>query len=286
MGTIQPEKVVAIIVLYNKTLQQSASYKAFQRIHSSNQPCPSLILFNNSKHINIESCISVKTINAQKNQMLAGAYNYALQYANSNNFEWLMLIDDDTDLSAEYFQKLFQLHLDDQQLLNIAAIVPTLKFSGKNISPHTMHVLNMKRKSVLEPGLIHGNVTAFNSLSVLSLKHLNSLGGFPVEFPLDMLDYYLYNKFHETNLKVFLLDCKVNHRLSVKNFEEEMSIDRYRNLVKAELSFYSNFSFHFRLAFRVRLIYRTIKQFLFFKSKKFARITLRAAFYNNINNPV
>jgi len=275
MSSSKSNSIVIVLVLYNTILDNCISYKT---LCNSIKGCSvnwNLILYNNSSEIKIQSKIATKIINATKNEKLSKAYNYALNYAIENDIEWLLLLDQDTEIEKDYFVKLsgyFDLCNEED---NIVAVIPFLKDNSRVISPHKNSFFNCFRLAISEPGVQTGFITALNSLSLLKVNFINSIGGFSEEFPLDMLDYWYFFKIFKYKKNVFLLDTYINHSLSLTDMERNMSIERYSILLKSEGKYINEFNKITQFLYRVRLIFRTIKQFIGYKNKKFSLITFK-----------
>ena len=87
-----------------------------------------------------------------------------------------------------------------------------------------------------------------------------------------MLDHYIYKIIYRNNYKVFQLDSFIMHSLSIENFEESITPDRYSSMVDSEFLLLKNSSILNKTIFSVRLIYRMIKQ-SFYSNKIFYKIT-------------
>lgn len=278
MSDLKNNSIVIVIVLYKTNLENCSSYNTFCKSNRYLSIEWKLVLFNNSNDCNIKSDIATKVVNSSNNEMLNGAYNYALKYATDNNSRWLLLMDQDTEITDDYFIKLSEILKNQELEENTVAIIPSLKVSYKTISPHRISFFNSFRSSISNTGYITGHITAFNSLSLIEVKFLNSLGGFSSSFPLDMLDYWLFLQIFKQKKKIYLLDTVVNHSLSITDFEKNMTIERYKQLLSSEYLYILEFNLIHRLAYKTKLIYRSLKQFMIFSNKNFAKITFQNIF--------
>ncbi len=272
------KSIVIIITLYNSELIESESFMSLININDKQIIDYNLILYNNSKEIEIPNHESYLIINDKTNQKLAGAYNFALNYALKNNQEWILLVDQDTEITQDYFIKLASFLESDKQSNDIVAIVPFIKENSQVLSPHKINFFNCRRKVISNSGLQNDYVSAFNSMSLLKVNFITSIGGFNIDFPLDMLDYWYYYQIHKNGKKVYVLDTYVNHNLSITHYERNISLERHTDLLLAEKKFIREIGLvHFSF-YKVRLLYRFIKQLIFFKNKRYAQIILKNLF--------
>ena len=270
-------KIMIVILLYKTQLDRSKTYQSFI-IHSKKLKQQfELLIYNNSPEIHIEPSKSFTLFNADKNNMLTSAYNMALSLANKNGAEWLLLLDQDTELTSEYFELLSKF-LSENIDENIAAIVPFLEENNIQLSPHKLILFNNMAIKAQHAGIQNNKTTALNTLTLVRTDFMNRIGGFSSKFPLDMLDYWLYSKIQQNTQKVFVLNTRIKHNLTVSNFEKNMSLSRYDNLLKAEKELMYELGYLPSIFFRFKLALRFLKQFLLFKNKQFALLTLKSFF--------
>jgi Glycosyl transferase family 2 len=82
-------------------------------------------------------------------------------------------------------------------------------------------------------------VFAFNSASMLSVAALEQVGGYDPWFWLDNSDSHLFSRLHQHGKRVFIAgEIQVQHEFSMKNMQQRMSADRYRNALLAESAFW------------------------------------------------
>ena len=273
----QHNKIIIIIVLYKTLAEESRSYKYYTKYKHLLDCEHQLIIFNNSPEITITNIQDAIIINSTENKKLNTAYNFALKYANENIANWLLLLDSDSKLTEDYFIELSNT-LNSKIDNNIVSIVPTLIQNNKTISPHRHQFMYLRCNPTNKQGVINGKIIAFNSLSLLRVSFLNEINGFSPKFPLDMLDYWVYSQIEKKRKSVLLLESKIEHDLSVTNFEENMTLNRYKDLILSEKKFFRELGLGYQIAYRLKLLLRSMKQFIVFKNKEFSKITLNQMF--------
>lgn len=97
-------KITAAIVVYNKRISESITCRVIKEIDSDID----ILVIDNSdqKNENAEYCKSndIRYISMHGNKGLSKAYNVAID--NSKEFDVIVLFDDDTEVTSEYFEKL------------------------------------------------------------------------------------------------------------------------------------------------------------------------------------
>ena len=174
------------------------------------------------------------------NPGLALPYNEALAYAASEGFSWLLTLDQDTSLPADFLCRLEPYVRRWEREAGVAAIVPQIVDHGRVISPFRFIGGFLPR--VLPAGSmgISGRFTsALNSGSLLRVSALRELGGYDPRFPLHNSDTRLYQRLDEAGKHVLLAgDIRVDHELAILQREKRMTLDRYRKLLRDECDFW------------------------------------------------
>ena len=264
---------LTVIVLHETSLDRCLTYNTLLLLEKI-KFTSDLIIYNNSPEIIIPQSKNHIVINAETNEMLSGAYNFALNHANKNNYDWLLLLDQDTELTDDYFEKLYRF-LSDNQDKNIVAAVPFLRNKSKIISPNKLY-FNFLRKNTVKHGINSGHIVALNSLSLLRTDFMNAIGGFSSEFPLDMLDYWYYLQFNRRKKKIYVLDTALKHNLSIYNYDENITEERYAQLLNAERKYINEFGKTELIIYKFHLVFRFLKQIITIKNKRFAYRTIKS----------
>lgn len=267
-------KYTVIIVLYNQKLDDSKTFQSLNKYVQKNKNIlnsVNILIFDNSEMaINKVDGneIFYDYIQAGENKGLAKAYNYALSKA--QNCEWLILLDQDSDLTEEYFQSIF--HLENLNN-HVVAVVPQVISNGKIVSPILGNELPKMQKKLITQG-VYFNLMAINSASAIRVSFLNEIGGFNEAFRLDYLDHWLYHEISQMKLGVYVLGTVINHELSVTKYNE-ISLNRYKSILNSEIIFQSEYSLIPIKKYKKRLVFRFFKQLLFIKNKRIAFYTLK-----------
>ena len=257
-----------VLVLYKIKIEDSQSYKTLCE-HISVLSCKhELLIYNNSSEFEIETNNNYVVINAKQNEMLAVAYNFALQRAIKYNHNWLLLLDQDTCLSEKYFE---QINLALNSNKNFAAIIPKLHSGEVHLSPKSCSTLFgpwWMMNEIHKTGVIKDKIVqALNSATLISTSSLQKIGGFSLEFPLYGLDYWIFFQLSKRKEQFYLMDVALSHDLSMLDYKNKMTKDRYSSIINAEYKFSKLIGLLAVLSFKVRLLFRLLRH-LFTKDKR------------------
>ena len=272
-------EITVIIVLYNTKISNSDTFNSIKEIAKSYDFSNfHFIIYDNSVDSQVvpdDFPVQLNYFHDKNNAGLATAYNYAFNYCVEKQIEWLLLSDQDTKLTKEYFKEIGVLLPKITNIEEVVSIVPQILSAENKISPVVLgrggFVKEIKKEVT---GVCNFPITGINSGTLVKTNFINSIGGFNTLFKLDMLDYWLFKMIYLKNKKTYIMQSSLQHDLSVMDYTN-VSTNRYEKIIQAEFLFFRNYcsntDFYF---YRLRLILRLIKQWLSNKNKKIVRITL------------
>ncbi len=267
--------VEIVLVLYGVLPEESKAFVSLLRHIGRLRVDYELIVYNNDTSISVPSGDGYIAVNAEKNDMLARAYNFALQKAQAGGRQWLLLLDHDTEPTAEYFEALNRFLNQTTQSPDVVAAVPLLKYGNRIISPEKINPVMWETTPITVAGTYSGNIVAFNSLSLLSTDFVMSIGGFSELYPLDMLDHWLYRQIAVHKKSVEVLDTHISHSLSL--LDNSMSYNRLADFLAAEQRFVSTeLTMTHYISYKIRLAIRLIKQWIRLRDRRRTQITFKA----------
>lgn len=276
-------KIFVTIVLYKTKLEDS---RTIHSLSSFINQSIDIFVFDNSpiaqydKNSFIYDKFNVTYCSNIFNPGLAVAYNEALSLALLNNRKWILLLDQDTLLTPEYLEELKSINLDDFSTQVVAIIPRVFSLNNNSISPSKMFVGGICRPVNLPDGLVKSSITGINSGTLLRVEYMNSINGFCLDFPLDMLDHWYFRKIFKDGKFVFLMKSSIEQDLSVSNnFENNISFDRYKMMLNSEYLFIREQGFFGKVIFRLRLFLKIIKQ-IRFKNVNYYKYSLNRIFSN------
>lgn len=268
-----------VLVIYKAQLADSASFCTISTFlpQLRKYGCD-MIVYNNSPEIDLPSGDDYQVVNADANRMLLGAYDYALIQAHRHQHDWLLLLDQDTAVTASYIDALCQA-IDAGISDQVAALLPTFQ-CGKFDYPATYYPLFGQKwfNRPLRPGITDRCVAAFNSCALLRVQAIDDIGGFPLDYPLDNLDTaYLYRMYRRGWL-MQIISCRMSQELSLLNYAEHMSHARYEMLIQSDLLLAREQGFIARCMLRLRVLCRIPVQILTPAKRPYLRQTISNLF--------
>ena len=267
--------VEIVLVLYGVLPEESKAFVSLLRHIGRLRVDYELIVYNNDTSISVPGGDGYIAVNAEKNDMLARAYNFALQKAQAGGRQWLLLLDHDTEPTAEYFEALNRFLKQTTPSPDVVAAVPLLKYGNRIISPEKINPVMWETTPITVAGTYSGNIVAFNSLSLLSTDFVMSIGGFSELYPLDMLDHWLYRQIAKHKKSVEVLDTHISHSLSL--LDNSMSYNRLADFLAAEQRFVSTeLTMTHYISYKIRLAIRLIKQWIRLRDRRRTQITFKA----------
>lgn len=280
-GSSEAPLITIALVLYKRKAEESETYAALLE-HLNEHPELRerfrLIIFDNSPktHALPTSPVPITYIGDPSNPGLAGPYNKALDLAEDFGSPWLLLLDQDTQITASFLIELCAAITATPPV--VAAIVPRLRGPRSIDSPATLPWLNRRPLDPSFTGIAKRTVMAFNSGACLRVKAMREIGGFPREFWLDYLDHAVFHLLQQEGGRVHVLRTVLRHDLSIADPNNKGSHERFANVLAAERLYYRKYgSAAQKLLNRLRLLQESLYLFLRAKDKSYAKMYLRAA---------
>lgn len=266
------QKLVIVLVLYKKKLSESPSYNALfyavtkrENIH--------LLVYDNSPEEQGDVLFKnnqVSYIHDPANPGLATAYNQGLALFRQISAQFLLLLDQDTEIDFPYLDSLVS--LSDSKA--VGAYVPNVYSGDRKISPVFSEEYVGGELSFPPLGKTEERLMAVNSGTVLTERGLSAIGQFNEAFPLDFLDHWLFWQLHQKHQAIEVLDKTLAHDLSVLDYSK-VSLARYESILSAERLFYQKYDRSKLAAHTKHLVKRVVKQFLTVRNRKIWRRTWR-----------
>jgi GT2 family glycosyltransferase len=260
------DDVLFVIVLYKTNYLES---RTFNTLNSVLNKKVELFLFDNSptalnvpqrfESDNFKITYSFDTLNPG----LSIAYNHALLEASKEGKKWMLLLDQDTLITKNFIEEITNLFTEllDESIVAIIPRVNSFENKDAEISPAMMFFFGGFRPISIKAGVSIEPISGINSGTILKVDFMNSINGFNNIFNLDMLDHWYFREIHKAQKKVFVLESTIYQSLSVSdNYEDNVSLDRYKNMLNAELIFVKLLGPKHYILFKFRLLYRLFKQ--------------------------
>jgi GT2 family glycosyltransferase len=220
---------------------------------------------------------SIRYHSAPDNPGLSMAYNWALDLAFKEGYEWLLTLDQDSILPIDFLSTMARVASQSGTSSNIGAIVPLVLAGERDISPFRFYLnaipywysskFNQSSKAV---------TYAINSAALLRVSSLKVIGGYNPLFPLDISDIEMFHRLHKSGASVHPVETlRVTHDFSILDKSRLMSLERYKAQLFDECAFWDmQMSGFARMERIVRLIGRALKDCRSRQSSAYLQITL------------
>jgi glycosyltransferase involved in cell wall biosynthesis len=276
--------IQAVVVIYKRRLMECESIRLLSEVQKSNPGLFGslrLLIQDNSpvsQPVPEELVAQGQYRHCPGNPGLADAYNYGMASAKESGAKWLLLLDQDAQVTSAYLEAVSGA-ISAGPPGNICAFVPKLFMGDRLLSPHRVRATSIELVSSNYFGLSQEMLWPFNSGAVISLSALASVGGFDWEFPLDCLDNLMFTRLFRAGFLTSVLDISLQHSLALFDMEREMSPLRYKQMLAAQWRLYGEIRAGMSPSrHRARLLLRGIKQYLLFRNKQYSIASFAAAF--------
>ncbi len=218
----------ALIVIYNKSLEGSITYNCIK----DNGKIP-VIVYDNSENdygnssFAEENGIVYYTQNV--NVGLSKAYNYVIDKMDFKNDDYVMVLDDDTEITEEYLNDVFTAINKHEYDI----ILPIVR-SGKHIiSPANVQfgcrVKAVDNVSKIDPS----RITAINSGMVISSKVYKSIR-YDEELFLDYVDHIFMREVRKKKCSTYIMNSVINQNYSRDQKQEFEAVKRRYEIFKRD----------------------------------------------------
>lgn len=269
--------LIIILVIYKKRFIDIPSFDLIKNILTTTDLKIQVIIYDNSPEAinSIEELPAyISYINNKNNPGLATAYNYGLEVSIHKNCDWLLLLDHDTELTTQYFMYVFDSLEKNNLSDDVVAIMPIVRANGEIIAP-VKTTFKKYHYAINKTGKLTGNITGINSGTVVRVSFVNQLGGFNLNFPLDYLDHWLFDKINKASKYIYVLDTIIYQNLSINDFKANVDKVRYNSILKAKVLYYKDQSLLFSLKLKYELMRSLLNHLLHTRDKQYAFLAFK-----------
>jgi GT2 family glycosyltransferase len=226
-------QILAVVVLYKRSPESSETIQSLVRVFEQNpalRAAVRVLLWDNSPapaiHSSLPAAFDLR--HAERNVGTSGAYNYALEMAESLGCPWLLLLDQDTSVSQDYLRAMIDYSEQFAPREEIATVVPFIFSHGALVSPRRLLSFNRVQQIPLSfNGLCKDKAYAVNSGTLIRVTALRDVGGYSEEFWLDLSDVYVFQALHRKRKFIYVAgELHLEHSIATMDFDTEMSAQR------------------------------------------------------------
>jgi GT2 family glycosyltransferase len=240
-----PAQILIVVVEYATPIENAPVIQSLDCCFSQD---PTLLedfatlVWDNSPHCSPLPrglCFPLEYWHTGVNLGVAGAYNRAAELAAEYGARWLLLLDQDTVLPAEFLPRMRNYAQCLAPRHKIAAVAPIVTMGYMQVSPKVMASWG---RSIDPPTGFSGEesreLVLVNTGLLLRLEAFSQIGGYDPDFWLDFSDRYLCHMLAQKDFSVWLApDLQLQHHVSL--IADDLSLSRYANFVSAEDAFFT-----------------------------------------------
>lgn len=278
--------ILAVMVRYYTPLSESETMRGMSAALSASNELRNayrLLVWDNSPRPCAPQTLNVPFLYkwSRRNVGVSGAFNGAMQYALTHHYEWMLLLDQDTQVTDVFLQAMMQWSRRLASVRDIALVAPTVRVGSSIVSPRRYRFNYHRAYPEPTPGVAAGNPFAINSGCMVRTEALHAIGGFDLDFWLDYSDIEICHRFHVNGYRLWrATDAELQHEMSVKDYDRLMTPERYTNYSYAETAFNDLCKGRCEnIAQTLRLLLRAARQRLRYNNPTFSRITLSQFMY-------
>jgi hypothetical protein len=258
-----PMRLLTVLVVYEHTLDNVRSWaflSRFLRQETAESNCVvDVLIYDNSLKqkakppLDLERCVY---IHDPQNGGTAAAYTYACNLAAEKGIDWLLLLDQDTELPTAFFD--LAQHALWESKRQPCALVPWISHGSRPVSPAYVSRYGsiIPVSSLCE--LRSNTHTAISSGSILYVPTIKELLPFPEKLWLDYVDHWIFLRLREYDQPIVIFDGHLEHNLSVFDIGS-LSSRRLISILDGESLFIRLLGFRAQTMYPVRLAIRLFR---------------------------
>lgn len=214
--------ILFVLVLYNCKLEDSKSYQTLLKGDKN----LSIFVYDNSPQSQRITLPNVIYVNNPSNPGLGIAYNTAAKYAKQNEFEWILILDQDTTFENDALSKYIEAII---KYPSISLFAPIHKISnGKYISPTKYFHRTSKPADSVPKGIVPLLPYApINSGMLIRIDTFWQAGGYEDSVWLDFSDIQFIEKIKKIIDYFYVIDTTCIQDFSVLNSDIESQKHRF-----------------------------------------------------------
>lgn len=216
--------IYALIIIYNKKCDESISLKSVLKRKNTISP----IVFDNSDKAygNKECCSNndIEYFSQNTNLGISKAYNYVIDNHKFNNNDYLMILDDDTCLTDEYFAMIS--NMIEKGIYDV--IFPIVVSNNRVLSPSRLYLSCLSHPSSKLKQIDYKHITAINSGMVIRCSIYKKIR-YNENLFLDFVDHDFVHKLKDINANIIVADCKIYQKYSNDEKDDlRIAINRFK----------------------------------------------------------
>jgi hypothetical protein len=257
--------VLAVLVVYERELPQVIAWPwlvaALNSKDCAGFKLEHVLLYDNSWNSKVQVAAdnsSCSYVHDRSNGGTAAAYQRAVDVALEKGIEWLLLVDQDTDLPQDFLDAAaarFAALASERP----GALVPWVIDREEVVSPARVTLFGSFRPIRRGGAVGHiPSLTAVASGSLLRVAALRQVLPLPRELWLDYVDHWIFAQLNLRGSLVAVFEAELRHTLSIMT-PTQLSRRRLNSILNGEAYFHAVLGPVARLAYPLRLLLRVVR---------------------------
>lgn len=270
--------IVFSLVVYNELYWEVQSFKTLISSYSNcgTSELLNIYIFDNTliqKKTEMPTFenVNIKYITFGENRGISKSYNYLVDVASKEGFEWIVFLDQDTRLSMDFYPKYIET-ISRLNLKKVDIAVPIVKSGTKILSPSLYKNFRTKLLDSIPSIICLNDYSAINSGLLINCEFFSKVGGYNEELFLDFCDHDFFLKIKQYRKSIFIIDTVLQQDFSAETDSMDKALTRYKLFTKDLKSFKRNRN-QLILLFLVDIPH-LLKLLLKYKSLKFLKYRL------------
>ena len=263
-----------MLVLYKSNISNCLTIKSLINSKSSLHPDFKICVWDNSPTKQAEEEIStlvdigcdIEYTHTPQNMSLAKIYNNVIK--KNSDFEFLLLLDQDSSFDESYFKEFEQcVH----QNPTVKLFIPLIESAGYIVSPGYFHSFKGKYWNQKRHGLMESkNMIAITSGMIVKIDVFHEIGYFDEQLNLYGIDTNFMIRYRRHFKNFYVLSSNFNHDLSTHNDEPlNTKLRRFKDLRASAIINSKLFPFYIQLLTRTFYLYKSIRYSIEYQSVQF-----------------
>ena len=260
-----------IVVMYNENCDKSISCNALLNIKL---PFNVIVVDNSTTpNKNNELCQvnKWKYVNMNGNMGISKAYNKAVNSITLKDY-WVVIMDQDTYISSEYFERLNELIISKPE---VWVKVPIVKDEKHYLSPSLISGNSVKRIKSVEEIKNHRNISAINSGMAIYSKVFEKMN-YDERFFLDYIDHNFIKEYKaKFNGNIDIIDSTLQQTFSDDMHDNIINDETRFKIYLNDFNLFCGINFSGRFYYMMKVLYRAIKLSIIYKNFVFVSIVIK-----------
>jgi len=221
------EDILIIVVLYKIKITECKSIQSILTVLKGD-PIEFLV-YDNSPECNIgltgdTALVKFNYVGDIKNSGVSKAYNLGAKLASDRKKKWLLLCDQDTEFTPDYFNSICRIIYNFMPNL----VAPYLFSNTQMISPcaFTMNYGRPLKKMPLPGWATLNRIALLNSGLIINREAFEKCGGYDEKVFLDFSDFDFIKKYRKIVGKFYQMDVRLEHHLE-SDFRKDFNAQRF-----------------------------------------------------------